>query len=705
LIHHQLMSELRREWEEAYDTHIYEGARTAAAMLAQGPTYEYLRLARDAAVLPAGGFAGYLAVNWERTAAVGEALRIAGALVDPSAPMPTVEEIERLASLLTEYRGDEEFAYLLLTGLGPRRLLELTAQVATLTVVGADGGAGVSGQTVGAIQAGLAAALVTATHRRSPDGPRTKTEFALPPSWIGGLIEAGGRPLPMATYGGRLQPLELYGFHALGVLLSHGDYDSPFLARVGGALIDFERANGGSDVWTGVRPLNVRLNWISGDPVEPAAGYDPMIPLLKALSSDLEAAKQIFTSGSRTGSQEGYLRLDYLVTDREWPVDAVTLPPGVSPEHGETGVALLGQLLERVTAVDADERSYEIVEGIIRAVAADESAKGLPNDPSGAGRQISNKTNPFAVVDIVHDELRPHLGRVASRYIEDLHWLMAGKSGPADRLSAGQMRLDDVDVRDLTFFLAEIGKDPRARDEIFAAELVYADSLYRHYLDGWDGSSLEAVEHVEEKVTDPLTALLGAVDLGATEAIKQGYAEADAARNEALRARIFWMQLGGSMLGRNSPAGPAVSFLSQTVLDQLEEQWRHDSTGIANYYVGDLRHSGAMAVEDMIDIIVYEELTSQMTPERFIAHVASEDLLKIEDLFYPEPHPQAGSFIPPEEWGEEQWNAWTNYKSTLDGAFIDKPRTDAGDSYRAGVDKARRIMNGMSLQAEAESDD
>src|SRR5690606_33646673 len=103
-IRHELINDLRRQWEHAYDTHIHDGARTAAGMLAQGPTYEYLQLARERALMPTGALVDYLAVGWDRTAAVQEAHRIATALLDPTATLPTNEEIDRLANLLDQYQ-------------------------------------------------------------------------------------------------------------------------------------------------------------------------------------------------------------------------------------------------------------------------------------------------------------------------------------------------------------------------------------------------------------------------------------------------------------------------------------------------------------------------------------------------------------------------------------------------------------------------
>src|SRR5690606_25172237 len=121
------------------------------------------------------------------------------------------------------------------------------------------------------------------------------------------------------------------------------------------------------------------------------------------------------------------------------------------------------------------------------------------------------------------------------------------------------------------------------------------DRLYRYYLDGWDMSDEATVSAVNRRVTEPLCVLLGAVDLGATEAIRRGYAEADEAHNSVVAARMFWLRFGASLLGGNRKT-EAVGFLVGTVLDELEQEMRRDSTGIVDYYVGDFRYKGATAV-------------------------------------------------------------------------------------------------------------
>lgn len=697
-IRHQLIDELRREWEEAYETFIRDGARTAAGMLAQGPTYEYLRVARGMGLMPAGGLVSFFAVDWDRKAAVDEVLRIAAAMGDLSAP-PAVEEIEQLASLLCAYEGDQEFAFLLMAGLGPRGVLELTALAAGLTF---DPTWQKGSELAGVIQSGLAAALALATRTRDTGGsPYTRSQLRVPLSWIKELIDAGAQEFALTRTGPPVR-----GFHLLGVLVTGADFDSGFLAEVGGALIDYEIAHGGSDAFLVPHShYDFRLNWIHPESEEVGTGLDPMTGLMFALSSDLEAAKRLFTAGAESGSNEGYLWLDYLLTDREWPVDVAPRTATTLDGHVNPGIAVFGQMLERVTAVEVDERSYQIVESIIRAIAEDESIRGLPNNPTGAlndpsllqqaEQSFTGIAKPFLEVDVIHDNLRPYLGRIASRYIDELHWAMRNGTIPAELRDAG-VKLDDIDVRSLTFFLAEVGKNLDARNEIVAAEFVYADRLYRYYLDGWDMSDEATVSAVNRRVTEPLCVLLGAVDLGATEAIRRGYAEADEAHNSVVAARMFWLRFGASLLGGNRKT-EAVGFLVGTVLDELEQEMRRDSTGIVDYYVGDFRYKGATAVTEMIDVVIYEELTRRLTPDEFLSRVPNKDQSVVKKLLYSEGHPLEGNFVPPVDWGEDEWKAWKAYKSFLDETNIGSLQADAFNKYLDGDDDARDILEGEKV--------
>lgn len=494
------------------------------------------------------------------------------------------------------------------------------------------------------------------------------------------LLAAGRQRIPVgarATAG-----LEPYGYQLLGVLLGHGTYDTHFLATVGADLVDFEYEHGTSAFWADARHFNARLNWIDGPgEVDPPAGFDPMIGLMKALIANPEAGRYLFTSTTPDEPIDpGLRRLDYLLTDREWPFDTV-VAPYLTAGDVHTGLRLFGQALERITTVDADERAHRIVEGIIRAVGTDESVRGYPNDPSGRGEGLGRKTVPYPGTDVVHEVLRPYLGRIASHYIEDLHWRIEGNWGRSDWLSAGEMRLTGVDERHLAYFLTEVGKDPRARDEVFAAELAYADRLYRTIFDGWDGSDSDVVIYANGRVTRPLGILLGALDAGAQEMIARGYEQADEAHNRAVTQRLFWLRAPTTVISDAVPGGSTISSAYGTVLDAIEEAYRRDSSGLAAYEAKNLWELTDKAIEDMIDVILYEEFTSRYTPDEVLEQVSGAMIDYVGALIRPGQDPSDATFVPPEDWTDVHWDAWEALKTALDMRFIDEAQ-ESVKTYR-----------------------
>ncbi|MGH3681528.1 MAG: hypothetical protein ACRDT2_14955, partial [Natronosporangium sp.] len=351
----ELISGLERRWRDAYATYVDEGERIAVRMLQHGPTWENVLRARELGAIPAGPMPEFFAAGWSRTAALAEAARIAGLITGGSEP--TVAELERFAGMLARYAGDDEFAYRLLTELGPDGLLALTG---SLGLIGRAGSGQQWHQALGAVQRGLAVALATATRRRGTGGgparlPYQPGEFELPAQWVYELTRAGRQELLLGE-----PPAQIYGYQPLGVLLGHGRYDDGFLATVGGDLINFELEQGGSDFWDdGVPALWLRLDWTGGaaGPDQPA-GFDPMIGLLDALADHPEATRDVFTSRVLHDGSAGVARLprlDYLLTDRVWQPDRIPGPGGMDhPGHADRALASLGAALEGATSLDPD---------------------------------------------------------------------------------------------------------------------------------------------------------------------------------------------------------------------------------------------------------------------------------------------------------------------------------------------------------------
>lgn len=694
--HQELVGALERRWREAFHTYIDEGERTAVAMLKEGPTWEHLRAAREAGYLPQAQAAVFVA-GWGRSAAIDEAGRISQLILDGG--QVSLEELERLGQMLTEYASDEQFAHEFLTQLGPEGLLELTA---TVGAFGRPGSGEQFGEELRVVQTGLAVTLATATVTRWEGGSSARTsyqpgEYGLPPEWLLELTRAGSE-LFQVDHPEALRS-QVYGYQALAVLLSHGGFDAQFLIMVGGDLIDFERAQGGSGFWAEEAPghnLPFRLNWVHGaEPTDPL-GLDPMVGLMQALTESPEAAKQVLAGAVRPspdGEPDRLLRLDYLLTDREWPVDLPSDPAAVMhfDQHPEqrvsSGIPALGRVLEVATTVDPDHRSYRIVESIIYEIAHDEQAKGFPN-----GQPDAPRSEPFSNLDIVHDQLRPHLARIVDSYIQEIHWITADMAHPNPEL-AGTVELrfhSGVAERDLRLFLAELGKNLEARDIVLAAELSYVKELYERCLAGWDGTDPSVTLRTELNVTSPAANVMAALDFGAAGRNHADLVAEDAQQNETLRRRYFWVGLGVSAVTDPVPGGAAGNHFAQTALEMIEEQNQHSSVGEANYYTGDLREAAREMLKDMVNMAAIQALTQELGPEDVVRAVAPEHQPLIEGLLYPPGHPQAGELRAVEEWTRADFDAWDAFVGAPGYEAVWKLRDETGEQYNDAFDTTEK---------------
>ncbi len=74
-----------------------------------------------------------------------------------------------------------------------------------------------------------------------------------------------------------------------------------------------------------------------------------------------------------------------------------------------------------------------------------------------------------------------------------------------------------------------------------------------------------------------------------------------------------------------------------------------------------------------------------MTTDEFLSRVSGTTKNTVKNLIYPEGHPLARTFIPPEEWDDPQWTAWNAYKSSKGTGLVNDPDGSAEAAYRDGV--------------------
>jgi hypothetical protein len=699
----QLLQDLYRRWREAYQQHIEDGSREVAGMLERGPTWENLLLARRRGGLAGGSpLCGFFGAAWAATAAPVEALRLAGRLVDP-ARAPASGDLARLHRLLSRYAGDRAFWHRFLTDLGPERLLLLSGRVALHLPAGVPlaGSGGGHQDRVGSLQSLLGAGLALATARRgapvAPGGGYTPADHELPPRWLRALVAAGRQRYDIGTSrSGSWLPLRLYGYQLLGPLLRTGGYDRRFLRDVGGDLIDFEQERGGPAVWTGwlAGAGSVRLDWTGPAGGQPA-GFDPVPDLLSALERHPEGALDLLAGRVETGAGQwsdgspkgtppppgGHRlpRLDYLLTDRQWPPGWPSHHPGLGPTGPDTGQpdsgpARVGAVLERVARL-ADPRAVEVVELIVYELNTDEQAMGYP-DRAVPGRG-GTATAPAAATDLVHPAIRASLARIVGDYIIDVNAAVrdSGSALPGGRGAT-------FDPTHVVRLLADLGRSRPAHERVLSAQTGYAATAYHFYLSGAADlrpDDLPARLAAAEGVARGYGTVAGALDAGATTA--DWYAQwrrdldANARLADELRIAELVVGAGAELVSAEAPglgylAGELVGRVLADAQDPLA-----DHSGWSDYRAAVRFGDGRRIAATLAEVALYH----------------SGALEGLADYRLSDP---AGRPTPMAEWTEPDRLSWAAYKNERGAATAGALPDRAGAAYAAGVDRARLLLSG-----------
>jgi hypothetical protein len=689
------------QYQVAYHTYIDQGGRDTAGMFRDGPTEQNLKLV-GTVILQFTGREPYQTVSpamlyfssrWE---AAEEATDLAKKMLDPNSHW-THDDLVRLQELLAQYSQDPIFAYQLLHDLGPQGLLDLTG---TLAVLQYDPPGGTPNQDqadlVGAIQLNLALALATATTKRGytgGDGKYVPDEYELSYSWIADLMTAGRSKISLQPYPGGPSD-QVYGYQLLGVLLQRGDYDPAFLSLVGGDMVDFEMEHGGSVVWRETTNPNLRLNWIGGHEGAVPSGIDPMNGLLEALSRDPEAAKQLFTNSytlDATGHRE-LPRLDYLLTDRLW-FDDLLVGTGDYKAHPEwfdttnddgrgqkyfadRGLDMLGEILETATTQNPDDRSHQIVESIIYEFGTDEQALGYNNDPSGRGQQVGPKAQEFMEHDIIPPAMRDSLANITSYYIDDIHWNLGYKATTGiDESIPATYDVRIKDVRLVEIFLADLGKDEHAREQIAQAEKSYSAVLYDFYLSGkgGQGSLHDRIVAANGEVGDAAGLIFASLDYGYTSGKADDHFVRDEKYNDQLASQynagktaLEFFKAGAAIPKSGAIAlvtDPVGEMISQT-LDKWQEDQKQYSGGQASYETGQILTQRRMEVTAMAEAAVYNSLSAEE-----IAQISPNMLDK------------DGNPKPIASWSPQDWAEWGDYLTTNGATTADFAGDTAREKY------------------------
>ncbi|WP_045739773.1 DUF6571 family protein [Actinoplanes rectilineatus] len=627
---------------------------------------------------------------------IARAQELALKLKDPTYK-PTAAELDELAELITEYGNDPEFAYQMLTKLGPQGLLELNGTLATyqLDRPGKDEDGWLfdthRADTVKALQLGLGNMLETATERNGVEtGPYGEGyipgENELSSQWVADLMTAGRSTM---TIGDPTQPGRsidgVYGYQLLSPLLRNSDLDASFLTNVGGDMVDFEMSNEDkSAMWNTGRGENIRLDWTQDhDNDLAAAGYDPMNGLMEGLSKNGAATQDLLTQVtefSADGPADGRLtRLDYLLTDRDWTgTPDVPGGPGfmsVLMDKGEdyqsSGLDKFGEALENATITHHSDDSRRLIESIIFETNVDETARGYEN---AFNANDSGKSEIFAKTDMVDPQLRDSMGRIMSSYISDVNQNMIG-SVEADTFQ--------VDKTHLTRFLADVGKDETAHAAIADAQAIYTEQRYQYILSGQQNPDADIYANLDAMSAEShkYGAVLGTIDYGAGLANHDTSQMLDDAANTTIENRYKFAgpvaeAIAGVATSRVPGASDLINGVTGEVLSQLEESQKVDSSGRTSYDVGTMLGTSRSYAAELAEAGLYTSGRLQHLPETLY---------------------QDGKLIPLDQLDEGQRQDWNAYRNGLGLDTVGRASKDSLESYESGYNSARNTFDNNQM--------
>ncbi|WP_430780130.1 hypothetical protein [Actinoplanes sp. G11-F43] len=639
---------------------------------------EYARAQDDttAGILNDNTPAGPAGFGTSPPGAIARATELARKIMDP-AYQPTPAELGELRDLIRAYGRDQAFAFGILTALGPKGLLELSGTLATYQIdqPGEDTDRATAG-LVRDLQNGLGSMLGTATTASgTTTGLRGETylpgRYELPGQWVADLMAAGRSRMDIGDPTSPMRYVEgVYGYQLLSPLLHNGGLDPGFVATVGGDIIDFEMSQGqGSALWNEGRGENIRLDWTS-----PAAGYDPVSALMDGLSRNGEGARDLFTGVSESSTDPrapdgGRLpRLDYLLTDRDWPAD---LPGGPGwaaeemrngDEYRKSGIDDFGTALERATVDHPGPAARHLVEAIVYESSVDEKV-------TAAQQQESNE---FIKTDVIRPETRDSMARIMSAYIADVN----GNIADADY---GTPESIDVDRQQLVRFLADLGKDETSHGIVARAEAGYGAAAYDYVLSGRQNpdADLDANLNALAVVSQNYGSVMGALDVGAVEADIDTSAQQDEKTNTGIETRYKVISpliegAVGAATARVPGASDVINGYVGHALEGLEEWEKADSSGPARYQVGEVLGAGRTTAVLLAEAALYESGGLERLPSILLD--------------------QNGELKPMETWTGDEDQEWQVYKGTIGLGTVGAAATVAGNGYHLGYEWARSTL-------------
>lgn len=328
-----------------------------------------------------------------------------------------------------------------------------------------------------ALQDNLGVTLGLASHSDSPEMK----------AWKKNMIELGGERINADAAKGPYDSKGPFGFQVMSNLMRTGNYQSDFLKDYGDALLKKDKEEYRS-AYSESNPPN---KWRGGGIGAPDflnfgakndGGEDPMTGFMEALGNNPEYSTEFFLDKGN---------YDYLLSDREWPVDGQVkeVPKGQEMDLG--GYKALSHALNSATTGTPDDAPISM----------------SPSHTEDQSKIMSRLIQGVSSLDD-HTALKPgmheSLGRAAAEYTPDI--FRALKDGSDDKLlfpmEGAELKLKDPHL-DATRFLLALGQDPDANTALAQGQKIYTAEVLEHHLSGdlpadqrYDASRKETVQEI-----------------------------------------------------------------------------------------------------------------------------------------------------------------------------------------------------------------
>ncbi|GAA2609961.1 hypothetical protein [Streptomyces axinellae] len=378
------------------------------------------------------------------------------------------KKLAELNGLLAKNSLNSRFAEQFTTGMGAKGMMEFWNRAAqpsytdAVPPVAEKRPVGVTKQ-LAALQDNLGVTMGLASRSDSPAVA----------AWKKDVLEVADDRIGKLPYTGVGSSDRPYGFQVMSNLMRTGKWDTSFLNDYGDALVEKDKApyvpyglSTETDKDThrkwltqGMTPaeyLNFGPKWDKGE--DPFTGY------FEALGHNSDASTDFFQD------KENF---DHVLRDRTWLPDGEV--PGSGREKDFTGprVSLGHALASATTGHDWDaplnvpaEHTKDQSDLMSKLI------KGMGTVDKDGNADIS-----------LAPGMRPGLGNAAAEYTPDFFRAMKD-GGDGDKLFPMTGQEAELDHRDVTKFLVQLGQDPDANATLTAGQKLYTAQVLDHHLGG-----------------------------------------------------------------------------------------------------------------------------------------------------------------------------------------------------------------------------